>query len=143
MKEKKSQIQPACGDCGGRCCRYIVIEIDRPSSKNDYDNIRWHLSHENVGVFIDHDRKWHVEFRTNCRHLSEENRCMIYSERPNICRSHGNGDGECEYYDSPYSVYFSDMREFENYMRKNGIDWRYKRHYKDDGNGKRPALAVE
>ncbi|MBN2160083.1 MAG: YkgJ family cysteine cluster protein [Spirochaetes bacterium] len=125
--KKKNTFQPPCFECGGRCCQYVAIEIDRPTTKTDYDNIRWYLAHNNVHVFVDHDRKWHVEFRSACESLTADNRCHIYSERPMICRSHGCGDEECEYFDSPYFLYFTTRKEFEEYIQKKGIDWRFKK----------------
>ncbi len=118
---------PPCDECGGTCCRYVAIEIDRPATKTDYDHIRWYLLHEKVNVFVDHDRKWYVEFRTPCTKQFPDNRCGIYEERPNICRGHGTGEGECEFYDSPYSLYFSTEEEFVNYLDSKNRNWRFKK----------------
>jgi Fe-S-cluster containining protein len=126
MKKNQESFQPPCDNCKSRCCQYTAIEIDRPSSKTDYDNIRWHLSHENVHVFVDHERNWHLEFRTPCKNLAGDNRCLIYDSRPRICREHGNEADECEYFDSPYYQFFSSSEEFEQYLRRRGIDWRFK-----------------
>ncbi len=120
--------QPPCFKCGGRCCNYVAIEIDRPSSKKDYDYIRWYLAHKKVNVFVDHEKNWFVEFRTDCEFKEKNHRCSIYNERPNICRGHGNGEGECEFYDSPYSAYFSSLKEFEDYLEKKNKKWRYSKH---------------
>jgi len=121
------KFQPSCEECGGKCCEYIAIEIDRPGSKKDYDHIRWYLLHKKVNVFVDHDKKWHVEFRSRCEAQTDDKKCSIYKKRPKICRDHGNEDGECEFYDSPYYLYFTNCREFEKYLLKKGIDWSFKR----------------
>ncbi len=121
-----SDFQPPCDACGGSCCRYVAIEIDRPTTKQDYDHIRWYLLHRDVSVFIDHDRKWYIEFRTPCEKQREDNRCGIYNRRPKICRDHGNVEGECEYYDSPYREYFSTEKAFLTYLEKKGKDWKFK-----------------
>jgi len=121
---------PPCGDCGGKCCNYIAIEIDKPSSKKEYDHIRWYLSHENVNVFIDHERKWYVEFRTPCLEMTGNSRCGIYGNRPSICREHGNAEGECEYYDSPYREYFSSRTDFEKYLENKKTDWKFRSYRK-------------
>jgi len=120
--------QAPCGECGGRCCAYVAIEIDKPKSKKDYDVIRWYLSHKNVNVFIDHDNKWHVEFRTPCEYQKSDKKCGIYSIRPTICREHGTREGDCEFYDTPYAHYFTSCQNFESYLTEKGIDWktRYK-----------------
>lgn len=118
---------PPCSKCGGRCCDYVAIETAKPKNKADYDHIRWYLVHENVHVFIDHEKKWYVQFMTPCTEKNEENRCNIYSERPRICSGHGNVKGECEYYASPYREYFINTSDFELYLKKRNIDWKYKK----------------
>jgi uncharacterized protein len=117
---------PPCLDCGGRCCKYTAIEIDKPTTKTDFDNVRWYLSHLNVHVFVDHDKKWHVEFRSPCENLGDNHECLIYEIRPRICRNHGNTEEECEYFDSPYLYYFNTRVEFEDYLAERNVDWRLK-----------------
>ncbi len=118
---------PPCEKCGGRCCGYVAIEIDRPTTKKEYDHIRWYLVHKDVHVFVDHDKKWHIEFKSSCTHQSANKRCEIYSTRPQICRGHGNSEGDCEYYDTPYSLNFTTAAEFEKWLKKKGIDWKFKK----------------
>ena len=127
MNAKIQQFQAPCSKCGGKCCEYVAIEIDKPTSKTDYDNIRWYLAHDKVHIFVDHDKKWFVEFRTPCTKQLENKMCSIYSKRPKICRDHGNVEGECEFYDSPYMAYFKTLEGFEKYLNKKGIDWRFKK----------------
>ncbi len=115
-----------CEKCGGKCCGYVAIEIDKPKAKKDYDIIRWYLAHDNVSVFIDHDKNWHVEFKTPCNFQSSDKQCLIYSSRPLICRDHGISEGDCEYYDSPYLQYFSSCDELEIYLEHKGVDWKVK-----------------
>ena len=45
----------SCHNCPAMCCRYVASEIDAPTSKREYDNIRWYLMHRDVYVFIGHD----------------------------------------------------------------------------------------
>ena len=118
---------PPCTECGGRCCKYVAIGMDKPSTKKDYDNIRWYLLHENINVFIDHDGNWFTEFRTDCSVQNSNHGCNIYVQRPEICKGHGNAEGECEFYDYPYKEYFSVEKDFLNYLKKKKIDWQYKR----------------
>lgn len=123
----KQEYLAPCDECGGRCCRYVAIGIDRPRSKNDYDTMRWYLAHKDVNVFIDHEKNWFVEFRTPCEEQDANSRCLIYGRRPAICRKHGNTEGGCEFYDTPYSEYFSSLEELESYLDSKGIDWRPKK----------------
>lgn len=118
---------PPCDECGGKCCDYVAIEMPQPKNKADYDHMRWYLVHENVHVFIDHEKKWYVQFITSCSEKNEIGRCNIYPERPKICSGHGNIKGECEYYASPYREYFTSTSDFENYLKKRNIVWKYKK----------------
>ena len=108
-----------CDACNADCCKYVATEIDAPTDKNDYDNIRWYLMHKNVNVFIDHDDNWYLEFETVCVHLGDDNRCKIYKKRPAICAMHGVGDGVCEFFgdELPYKICFKNEMDFEKYMK--------------------------
>lgn len=128
-----SNYNPPCGKCEARCCRYVAIEIERPKTKRDYDFIRWYLLHDNVNVFADHDKVWYVEFRSGCSALGEDGGCTQYSSRPDICRTHASKDGDCEFFDSPYSLRFSEAKEFETWLEGKGIDWRMKKHLEVTG----------
>lgn len=119
---------PPCMQCGGSCCKYVAIEIGKPTTKTEYDHIRWYLLHKDVNVFVDHDKKWFVEFRSPCENLTKQYRCTDYFKRPEICRDHGTSHGECEFYDTPYHLYFKSSYEFEKYLEKKGIDWQFKSH---------------
>lgn len=73
-----------CNECGA-CCRYIAVEIDSPTTYQDYDHIYWYLTHRSVAVYIDWDGDWYLEFETVCEHLTADATCGIYAERPRIC----------------------------------------------------------
>lgn len=118
----------SCDACGAQCCRYTATQIDTPTSKREYDFIRWYLLHRHVNVFIDHSNGWYIEFSTPCEMLSADNRCSIYETRPRICRGHGVGDTDCEYHGAtePYKVRFSTAAEYESWLDQRGTDWRFK-----------------
>ena len=118
-----------CQQCGARCCRYVATQVDTPTCKRDYDHIRWYLAHRNVGVFIDHEHDWYIEFETPCDALQDDKLCANYSDRPLICRDHGDGGEGCEFTDEtpPYHRRFDTPSEFEEYLASRGIDWRWKR----------------
>jgi Fe-S-cluster containining protein len=132
-KKKKHRKEPAehpdmpCAQCDALCCKYVAIEIDKPSSKRDYDHIRWYLLHENVQVFMDHDKQWFIEFCTRCSGLDENNLCSFYDRRPRLCREHGEPPQICEYHDNPYALLFRTAEAFEKYLDKRQIKWRWKR----------------
>lgn len=113
-----------CKKCGG-CCKHVAIEIDKPKTKEDHNDILWYLLHENVKVFIE-EKEWFIEFKAKCKALDEENNCKFYEERPKICRAYdseecvNNGEDDEDY------VEFNSADEFLEYMKKQGIDYKYK-----------------
>jgi len=109
---------PLCGKCPALCCRYVAIEIQAPSAKEEFDHIRWYLLHRDVQVFIDHEGGWFVEFVTPCEELDADNRCSVYDRRPEICRSHGNPPEVCEMQGTPYVELFHTPEEFDDFLRK-------------------------
>ena len=125
----KSHHDLPCFECKAMCCRYLAMEIDRPTSKREYDQIRWFLLHRNVFVFIDHDKAWYLEFETPCEALDPDtHHCTKYDERPRICREHGEQDvPECDFHgEEPHIARFATTDEFEAYLERKGIDWRWK-----------------
>lgn len=128
----KSKILPdrkniaLCNDCDD-CCRHVAVEIDKPTSKTDYSNIIWYLLHKNVNVFIDHSNSWFIEFLTKCSKLNGRRLCDDYEDRPKICRGYAQkdcvkyGEGKAE------KVYFRTKEQFIRYLKKKGIDYRFKR----------------
>ncbi|MFC1452731.1 YkgJ family cysteine cluster protein [Verrucomicrobiota bacterium] len=120
----------ACVECGAKCCRYVALQIDDPTCKRDYDNIRWYLMHKGVFVFVDHEGDWYIEFETDCSRLGSDGLCRRYEERPRICREHGGGARlpcESAAEAEPHKVRFSEAVEFERYLDSRRIDWRWKR----------------
>ncbi len=118
-----------CKECGGTCCRHIALQIDKPTSKQDYDNIRWYLLHKDVTVAIDHDGDWMLEFASDCVRLGSDKMCTRYSDRPKICRDYPKPENNCEFEgeEPPYAEVFHTVEEFERSLESMGVDWRYKK----------------
>jgi Fe-S-cluster containining protein len=107
-----------CPQCESKCCRSVTIEIDVPRSKKAIGEVRWFVLHKDVLVYVDHDKKWHVEFKTRCTALTENNLCTIYEERPLICRQYPKKDETCEYEENPYKRIFRTQGEVIAYFDK-------------------------
>jgi hypothetical protein len=118
MSESEAARPRDCQACGARCCRHIALEIDKPTCKQDYDNVRWYLLHEGITVFVDHDGDWHVEFPSPCSFLGPDDRCRRYTERPRVCRDYPARDTLCEY---------ETADQFVRYLEGRGIDWKFKK----------------
>jgi Fe-S-cluster containining protein len=106
-----------CKNCDGRCCKYVVIEIDSPKTINDFEDIKWYVCHKNINVFCDSEDSWHVEFITPCTHLGKGNICKIYSKRPKICKDYSQE--ECTFHNK-YSekLTFKNIKDVEEYIKK-------------------------
>lgn len=105
-----------CEGCD-HCCRYIALEINRPRTKRDFDNIRWYLLHRNVSVMVDWEGSWLVQFDTPCEWL-KEGRCSHYALRPDICREYD--PAECERYCSTPAekILLRDENDLERYLEE-------------------------
>ena len=111
---------PPCHLCSALCCKYFALEIDKPVTPKDHDEIRWYLLHQNVVVWAQ-DGDWYLEVRNACRHLQPDKSCGIYETRPQICRDYGlpEKEGSCEFFtqDVPYDLFFGSAEEFEAWSR--------------------------
>ncbi len=81
---KPGEICPVCA----KCCKYVCIEVDSPTSVKAVSNLLWYLYHRNVAVFMDAGGDWAVAFEGTCEHLTPDGLCGIYEHRPLICRDY-------------------------------------------------------
>jgi len=95
-----------CQECDGKCCKYIVIEIDIPETEKDFEEIKWFVCHRNVFVYIDEDGSWNVEFVTPCRYLNKEHKCEIYGDRPDTCKEYSQDS-------CPFHNIYKEIQRFE------------------------------
>jgi len=114
-----------CGRCGA-CCRYVTAQLDDPKSKRDWSIFFWYLLHENVNIYIDEDGDWFLEFKTKCTAL-DDGKCSIHRKRPAVCREHDPEDCESSSPEPPYIEMFHVPEELEEWLEKEGIEFRYKR----------------
>ena len=102
-----------CTYCPARCCRYFALPLETPTSREDFEYIRWFLFHERVAVFVE-EGSWYVLVYTDCKHLGHENLCRIYSTRPKVCRDYSAA--KCEYEETQlYEQYFQTSEQIEEY----------------------------
>ncbi len=113
----RDQVPPGrslCEFCTAKCCRYFALPIDPPNSPKEIDHIRWYLLHEDVSIFTEEDN-WYLVVHRQCKHLTQDNRCGIYPQRPQICRDYSTDN--CEYEDSAtYDRYFETAEQFMEYV---------------------------
>lgn len=103
-----------CDHCVAKCCRYFALPIDKPTTRKEYDYIRWFLLHDRASIFTDDDT-WYLLVHTVCKHLQPDNRCGIYETRPEICREYSTDN--CEFDDDwVYDRYFETSEQVAEYM---------------------------
>ena len=93
------------------------MEIDKPRTKRDFDNIRWYLLHQNVSIMIDWDGSWLIQFNSPCNWL-KDGRCTHYSLRPDMCREYDPAD--CERYCAgpAEKILMTNERDLERYLEE-------------------------
>jgi Fe-S-cluster containining protein len=113
-KEKLPPGECLCDYCTAKCCKYFALPIDEPTTRQDFDYIRWFLLHGAATVFIE-EGTWYLLVHTPCKHLTADDRCGIYATRPQICRDYTTDN--CEYDDTyVYDHYFETAEQVEEYM---------------------------
>jgi Fe-S-cluster containining protein len=103
-----------CNYCSAKCCKYFALPLDTPTTRKDFDYIRWYLLHGEASVFIE-EGSWYLLVHTHCKHLKPDNRCAIYETRPQICRDYSIDN--CEYEENyVYERYFETAEQIEEYV---------------------------
>ena len=86
----------------------------RPRTRDDIDDLKWHLHYDTVNVCI-RNHRWYIMVKGRCIYLSRTNLCKIYESRPEKCRRHNPPD--CERFGSWYETLISTPEELENYLK--------------------------
>ena len=104
----------SCLQCA-KCCTYVAVGINAPSTARLATEILWHLYHEGVSVCRDEAGEWYVQFPSRCKNLGEGNLCSVYFNRPHICRAYD--DQGCEV-NAPQAglIEFTEPRQFLEYL---------------------------
>jgi hypothetical protein len=111
----KTPRQITCDSCRGDCCTGIALEIPKPRTKADYDDVRWYLYHEGTQVYIDLDGDWIAEMALACRqHDPASGLCRIYARRPPVCREAQHAD--CERNCEDARVRFRTVEEYDRWL---------------------------
>jgi len=104
-----------CTECG-RCCTYVGIGINTPTTPRYATDILWYLYHEKVYVYVDGDGEWSVHFEARCKNLGDDLLCGVYESRPHICRAFDNET--CEVNDREHeSLTFREPAEFLGWLK--------------------------
>lgn len=117
VKIKRDQLAPGavlCDHCTAKCCRYFALPMEAPTTRKDFETMRWFLMHDRAAVFTEND-DWYLVVHTTCKHLQDDHRCGVYMTRPQICRAYSTKD--CEYDDDwIYDRYFEMSEQVDEFM---------------------------
>lgn len=80
-----------CKQCG-KCCRMIYFKI----SKNPME-IAFYKTRGFEVVTLHKSRTNYVKLQSKCPHLTEDNKCDIYTNRPMACRTFGMNESSQPY----------------------------------------------
>lgn len=117
-----SDTNSLCDQCVALCCRYYAFEIDKPTTRRDFEDLRWFILHEDTTIFVE-DGEWYLQINRKCKALLPDNRCGVYENRPQMCREYKTNDcdwhAEEEYeYDHVFSEPDQLQRFAEEYLAK-------------------------
>ncbi len=110
MAKKTSKAE--CSSCPALCCEGLTIDITRPRSREDLEILMWKIQYEHVGAYILNGR-WHLFVEGRCGYLGDDDLCVRYESRNDICRAHNPPD--CERFVDWYDVFFETPEELEEY----------------------------
>ena len=112
--EPPPRIFKNCTECG-KCCTYVSVGINGPTSVDNVTDMLWYLYHQDVSLYRDGDGEWSVVFETRCRHLRHDLLCAIYEDRPPICRNFDNTT--CEVNDPEGGLAIATPEQLVEYLR--------------------------
>ncbi len=106
-----------CEHCTAVCCHYVALPIEKPTTRRDFDDIRWYLMHDGVIIFVE-DGTWYLQFRAKCRNLQSDFKCGVYETRPTICREYKAEN--CDYIggDYEYEHIFHEPEQIEAFAKE-------------------------
>ena len=106
-----------CDKCNAACCRTVAVGIEKPTTKEDWEDIKWQVAHKNIIVYLDNEDDWVVEFEDDCEFIDPKtNKCTIYEKRPKKCREHSmdncikNGEGDV------FKIMFRNPQDVDDYL---------------------------
>ncbi len=114
-KKKRTQIvsRPECRNCPALCCKGFVMPITKPRTRNEIEELKFHIQYETVSAFI-RSYRWYLLIDARCMYLTRDNLCRIYERRPQECRRHNPPD--CERFAPFYDVMIRTPEELEEYL---------------------------
>ena len=116
MDTKKRKLKNICSNCQALCCSYVMLEIDEPEDREDFEKIRWFVAHENISV-AHYEDSWMLYIKNKCKFIDENHNCTIYDKRPQICREHQSE--ECDYFeDDDFEIHLQTIEDVDKFAEE-------------------------
>jgi len=109
-----SYIMITCDKCKGQCCKTLAVQLETPTTYDDYEDIYWYLYHKPAIIYVDVEDRWWIEFPTKCSKLDKNGKCTEYETRPPVCRKAKVQD--CEVNKEEIKIMFKDEKEYKEYF---------------------------
>lgn len=106
-----------CPPCG-KCCRYVSVGIESPTSVGRASTILWLLYHHGIGVYEAHDGGWFLVVPTECENLKPTGLCGVYESRPLLCRDYDVVGCEGTSPEPAEKLRFDDAGRFVSWLSK-------------------------
>jgi uncharacterized protein len=106
-----------CPPCG-KCCRYVSVGIESPSSVGRVSTIIYLLYHRTLSVYLSHDGQWFLLVPTECENLRPNGLCGVYEDRPFICREYDVDGCEGTNSEPAEKKRFEDARSFVSWLSR-------------------------
>lgn len=106
-----------CPPCG-KCCRYVSVGIDPPSTVGRVSTAIWLLYHRTVSIYQSHEGDWFLLLPTECENLRPDGLCGVYENRPLICRDYDVDGCEGTSDESAEKLRFDTAKELVKWLAK-------------------------
>lgn len=113
--KKQKTTLATCNSCPALCCYDLAMHTTRPRTKDEIDNLKWHVQYDTVHVAV-RSHRWYIVVKGRCQYLDKDNRCTIYARRPQTCRRHMPRD--CERFGKWYDHWISSPEELDKFLNK-------------------------
>ena len=81
MLYQKKNNSDTCAECGGKCCRFILLETNK---KDKYKIDFWET--QGNEKLKETETTVIYALKSPCQHVSAEGRCGQYEKRPQLCK---------------------------------------------------------
>lgn len=81
MSYQKENNSSTCTECGGKCCKFILLEC----YKDDQYKIEFWEVQGNTKLYETESTVVYQQ-KSPCQHIDESGKCKIYEDRPLLCQ---------------------------------------------------------